>query len=68
MYQVSWFKTEDGKVTEKEWITFDTWEEMEKNLETFLVEVMILAGFETQKVTITMILYLILLVLGLSLI
>ena len=32
MYQISWFKTEDGKVTEKEWITFDTWEEMEKHL------------------------------------
>ena len=32
MYQVSWFKTEDGKVTEKDWITFDTWEEMEKHL------------------------------------
>ena len=32
MYQVSWFKTEDGKVTEKDWITFDTWEEMEKHM------------------------------------
>lgn len=32
MYQISWFKTEDGKVSEKDWITFDTWEEMEKHL------------------------------------
>ena len=32
MYQISWFKTENGKVSEKDWITFDTWEEMEKHL------------------------------------